>query len=124
MKKPTGDESLEELRSRFAQYNQSHVFDWYDQLSAEEQEELLNQLRTFDADQITTIFQNSMATKEHELGELTPVRDFQKVEDTTEEMRRKWEKVGFQALYDGKIALVVLAGGSGSRLGFEGPKGM
>ena len=38
--------------------------------------------------------------------------------------RERYTQIGLQAIRDGKIGAVLLAGGQGSRLGFDHPKGM
>eukprot|EP00397_Hematodinium_sp_SG-2012_P028603 GEMP01030130.1.p1 GENE.GEMP01030130.1~~GEMP01030130.1.p1 ORF type:complete len:473 (+),score=119.69 GEMP01030130.1:104-1522(+) len=114
----------EELRALYARHGQEHVLQWYDQLNDDEKEELLNQLETFDLASISTIFEVSMAAVESGVGELEPITDFQKTADATAEAKLAWENAGMQALRAGRIAALVLGGGAGTRLGFDGPKGM
>lgn len=37
--------------------------------------------------------------------------------------RSTYSSIGYELIKDGLVGVVVLAGGSGSRIGFEGPKG-
>ena len=41
-----------------------------------------------------------------------------------EQNRERYTQIGLQAIRNGKIGAVLLAGGQGSRLGFDHPKGM
>ncbi len=44
--------------------------------------------------------------------------------DETEKQKEKYLEIGKQAVQSGKVGAVMLAGGQGSRLGFDRPKGM
>ena len=41
-----------------------------------------------------------------------------------EKDRERYTQIGLQAIQNGKVGAVLLAGGQGSRLGFDHPKGM
>lgn len=98
-------------------HNQSHLLQYYGELSDSEREELLSHISQIDF----SVLENVVSGK-REVGELSPADAL----SVREVGARKCEfnSVGVNALKNGKIAAVLLAGGQGTRLGFNAPKGM
>ncbi len=107
------------------EYGQQHLFRFFDELTDVEQDALLTQILSIDFEALASLFKNLVLDK-------TEV----KVEDNFEPMMaRDWESFGIgeraamsnqgmRALRDGKVAAFLVAGGQGTRLGHEGPKGI
>lgn len=99
-------------------YGQTHVLKNYDSLTKEQQEFLLNQI---DETEIEVI--EGLASKGKEVkGRITPLKALEL--DEINENRDRFLKAGLQAIRDGKVGAVMLAGGMGTRLGIDVPKGM
>jgi len=120
-KKPLMDK--DELFAYYKRYGQSQVFAWIHKLGDADRDQLLAQMREFDLEEMENIFKSSTAAEEKGLGELAPPRHFQRISDASEEEIRGWEEKGLEAIRNGQIAVLVLGGGAGTRLGFSGPKG-
>jgi UDP-N-acetylglucosamine/UDP-N-acetylgalactosamine diphosphorylase len=55
--------------------------------------------------------------------EPVPESSVSKVEERLPEDKERWWKKGLKAISEGKLAVVLLAGGQGTRLGSSDPKG-
>jgi UDP-N-acetylglucosamine/UDP-N-acetylgalactosamine diphosphorylase len=53
-----------------------------------------------------------------------PVRKVLNLNELEEDLYYSYNDVGMQAIAEGKVAAIIMSGGQGTRLGFEGPKGM
>lgn len=111
--------TLEEAKKKCEAAGQEHLLAYYDELTKEEQEVLLAQIEKIDITLLDLLKQDS---KEVAKGKLEPLGAV-----TLEEIQNgkaDYEKLGQEAIRAGKVGAVLLAGGQGTRLGLDKPKGM
>jgi UDP-N-acetylglucosamine/UDP-N-acetylgalactosamine diphosphorylase len=110
----------DDLRDRLREQGQEHVLAGWDQLEEKQRSDLLAQLAALDLDHLRQLFDNrEQGFPVPRLDRIEPVPVIGP-EAATAEVRR----VGEEALRRGEVAVLVVAGGQGSRLGFEHPKGL
>jgi UDP-N-acetylglucosamine/UDP-N-acetylgalactosamine diphosphorylase len=111
------DDVLAKVRA----YDQEHVLAWWDELAAPQRRRLVEQLRGIDFEELKTLFgqrgEKATLPEEHRIAALPRPK-----EDPTARQQH-WQR-GEEALRQGSVAFLVVAGGQGSRLGFDHPKGM
>ena len=102
-------------------YNQEHILNFYEELDNEQKEKLINQILDIDFEEIITLYNNSLI--EEKLSEkITPLKHYEKQELTKKQID-KYTKIGEKIIKANKFAVVTMAGGQGTRLGYKGPKG-
>ena len=115
-----------ELRATFEAAGQSHVFAHWDACDEAERASLLQQLGAIgDLDRVSSVFRRSMAdhaSGESSKGDIEPVKADAVAGD--QDRSTGWRAAGLRAAREGKLAVILLAGGQGTRLGSADPKGM
>lgn len=111
--------NLSEARELLASCGQEHLLEFYDELSEEEQQSLLEQISAVDF----SVLEIAAKKSEDVRGKIEPLQNYCTLKDT-EEKKVRFESAGLDAIRHGKVAAVLLAGGQGTRLGSEHPKGM
>ena len=114
-----------EILEILEKYNQTHLLKFYNELSDIEKENLLKDIENTDFEEILNIKNNISASKENaEVTnyDITPIEALDKYSLSQEE-REKYKKLGTELIKNGGVAVCTLAGGQGSRLGHDGPKG-
>lgn len=99
-------------------YGQQHLLKFYDELDEEQREKLTNQTDEIDFSILSQIHAEHSTQK----GVIEPI-DALKT-DEIEKNRDLYFQIGKQAIQNGKVGCVLLAGGQGTRLGLDKPKGM
>lgn len=110
-----------ELRANLRRYQQEHVLSWWERLDDAEREELLEQLHALDLEELRQLYlKRAQPTALPQPERIEPV-PFIPEKGPEDAARKAW---GEEALRRGEVAVLLVAGGQGSRLGFEHPKGM
>lgn len=102
------------------EHGQSHLLKYYDELTEEQKQSLLEQIADIDWKLLDLV--HSHKSTEESRGHLEPLGALEV--DEIEKRREEFEAIGIQALKEQKVGAVLLAGGQGTRLGFDKPKGM
>lgn len=110
--------NYEEAYEKLERYGQLHVLKYYDGLPEEKKAALLGQIESLDF----SILQYCKENTTNQKGEIAPLAAMQLPE--IEKKKEKYTKIGIEEIRQGKVAAVLLAGGMGTRLGSDHPKGM
>lgn len=97
---------------------QEHLLKYYDELDSDEKKELLRQIEKTDFSIIDV--NKSAEVSEDELIEPLAAMKIEHINENVDRYREK----GIEAIKQCKVGAVLLAGGQGTRLGFDKPKGM
>lgn len=116
------DDKLDKSKRILKLYHQEHLLDFYDEISEEQKEILLNQILSIDFEQIFSLYDNSMTNNFALTQKLTPL-EYVKKEDLSDKEILFYTTIGNKILNKNQFAVVTMAGGQGSRLGYKGPKG-
>lgn len=99
--------------------NQEHLLKYYDELDNQGKEKLLTQINNVDFS-VLELVKNHTVTNEK--GKLEPLGAI--TLDQIKVKENDYKKIGIDAIKNTKIGAVLLAGGQGTRLGLDKPKGM
>jgi UDP-N-acetylglucosamine/UDP-N-acetylgalactosamine diphosphorylase len=111
------------VRRRFEACGQGHVFRFWDRLGADDRERLLAQAEAID---LPPLLRALAANRKRSAAppRLEPVAVERIPEHGGDAARREVARQrGEELLATGRVAVLVVAGGQATRLGFEGPKG-
>lgn len=111
--------TFEQAKALLEEKKQTQLLKYYDELTAEQKENLLNAIEA-----ITWDFEEELANPTDLSGknrDIKPINGLRLSE--IEKRKAEFEAIGVEAIKAGKVAAVLLAGGMGTRLGVDGPKG-
>ncbi|MCM1090168.1 MAG: UDPGP type 1 family protein [Muribaculum sp.] len=111
--------TLEQAREKLERYGQQHVLKYYEELSDGERAALLAQIEATDMSILEACLRKEELAKK---GVITPLAAMQLDEIAVH--RESYTRTGIDAIKAGRVGAVLLAGGMGTRLGSDDPKGM
>lgn len=103
-------------------YNQEHLLNQYEKLSEDKKAKLLDDILTLDFSQINELYKRINQVVDFNNSKIEPTKYTDKNTMTKEELIH-YEEIGLKTIKEGKLAAVTMAGGQGTRLGHNGPKG-
>ncbi|MFP6576163.1 MAG: UTP--glucose-1-phosphate uridylyltransferase, partial [Pirellulaceae bacterium] len=113
-----------DLWELLSEHGQQHLVDFWDQLDPTQEQQLVSQLHAIDLAEINRLYQQATTVEQAAIDwsqvRSPPVIQVASKDETCQAARQ----LGVEALRANQTAVVLVAGGQGSRLGFEKPKGL
>lgn len=115
------------LKQDLEKAGQGHVLRFWDRLGPDEQKRLESQLRALDLNQIQRLAREYVVNKPklNLPSDIQPVTPYPRTpaDESQRKLYAEAEQRGRELLKQGKVGAFLVAGGQGTRLGYEGPKG-
>ena len=107
------EEKYNQAKNILEKYNQTHLLEHYEKLDNSKKEYLLNQITNIDFELVNKLYLETK--KEIEMGneKIEPIKYIEKEKILEKE---KYLKIGQEEIKKGKLAVVTMAGGQGTRL--------
>jgi len=115
------EHNIEEIKYTLKKYGQEHLLNFYDSLDERKQNKLLDQIENIDFELINSLYNKTKKQINNDEAHIEPIDFIDKYK--LNEDYKYYEQIGEKAIRAGKLAVVTMAGGQGTRLGHNGPKG-
>lgn len=109
----------QEIIKKTEEAKQTHLLKYVDELNEKEKERLFSQIEEADFSLLDKLNEKQSEKKERFIQPLKALEW-----DEINEHHQEYEAIGLEQIRLGKVGAVLLAGGQGTRLGFDKPKGM
>ena len=110
--------NYEQALDKLTKYGQQHLLRFYGELNEAQKKRLLSQIEATDFEVLSSMDDMHKA----ERGRIAPLEAMQLPE--IEKKKEQFRKTGLDAIRGDKVGAVLLAGGMGTRLGSDAPKGV
>lgn len=120
-------EELQQLKAKYESAGQGQVFSFYDRLESAEKGLLFQQLQTFNPTRINELAEIALnppkTSSEPVKVEPLPESATASIIDSDPSDLQRYYDEGLKLVSENKVAVVLMAGGQGTRLGSSAPKG-
>lgn len=121
---------FESASALLKQHDQEHVFRFWDRLNENEKELLLQDVREVNVPEVVEMFSETMKNMTSDQQKLDdkmnpiPAELYGAVNRSSAELLTTYEDIGLEQISLGRVGVLLMAGGQGTRLGVQYPKGM
>ena len=104
------------------EYKQDHIISLLNKSDEDKKQEIIDQLNHIDLHQLMELYDNTKKQIEVKNNKIEAIsyHDKEKIE---KKQKEKWDEIGKKIIQNGEYAVITMAGGQGTRLGHNGPKG-
>ncbi len=121
------DSRYERVAAELASRGQSHVLRWWDELDLARCEQLLGQVESIPWEHVAPLIESHVRNRPADVvpENLEPPPVYPRQPDASQdELYHDATRLGAELIRAGRVAAFTVAGGQGTRLGFDGPKGV
>lgn len=122
--------AFEQIRERLEKYGQVHLLKYWNEINEEQRRQLKSDIEELDLVELSGFFERATLSigddGEKLYNRLQPIPDSHilSVCRTPKSDLRTFEEEGFKQISLGRVGVLLMAGGQGTRLGSKNPKGM
>jgi len=120
---------VQKVRDQLRKWDQEHLLDRFDTLNTSEQANLIKEISNLSMAEVIGYFDNAMAETDEDTNQVPvlkpiPQENYGFITTTPQDTLSQYHDVGMDSISNGEVAVLLLAGGQGTRLGVDYPKGM
>ena len=116
------EKQYEKIKEKLIKYNQEQLLVNYENMNNEDKEKLLKEIDNIDFNLMKNLYKNAQKELDFKDEKIESIECTEK-DRLSKEEKEKYDKIGTEKIKAGKLAVVTMAGGQGTRLGHSGPKG-
>ena len=113
---------LEQIKQKLKENNQEQLIEEIKKMSKEDKEKIIKQIEQINFDEVNNLYNLTKQDHTKNAGKIEPINYIDK-EKITKEGEEKAKEIGEKIIKNNQYAVVTMAGGQGTRLGWKGPKG-
>ncbi len=114
---------MSDIEEKLLKYNQKKVLEVYNSLCSSDKKTLENELSKVDFEKMTKLFSLTNNVTVSDISDISPLENVYVKYSLQENILNKWKSIGDSVIKDSHYAVVTMAGGQGTRLGYNLPKG-
>lgn len=122
----------ETLRNHLEKYGQDHLIKFWDEIDNDRRQQLKQEIDELDLCELQSFFERVTEDDGESVGseklddKLQPIEEsqFLSIRQTSSALIKQYEAEGLEQIAESRVAVLLMAGGQGTRLGFSHPKGM